>query len=118
VGRVTLDPGEFAALLRRRREDILQAADSSRQAARPVELDQSRVGRLSRMDDLQSQAMSLAAGERLRLELRRIAEALQRLDDGEYGYCLECGEQISVGRLRIDPAATHCIECARRRERP
>ena len=113
---MTFDPGEFAALLKRRREEILHTADASKQAARPVELDQSRVGRLSRMDDLQSQAMSVAAGERLRRELRRIADALQRLDDGEYGYCLECGEQISVGRLRVDPAVTYCIECARRRE--
>lgn len=114
---MTLGPGEFEVLLKRRRDEILDTVESRDRASRPVELDQSRVGRLSRMDELQSQAMSLAASERLRIELRRIEEALQRIDEGGYGYCLACGEQISEGRLRIDPAATHCIECARGRER-
>jgi DnaK suppressor protein len=78
-----------------------------------VELDQTRVGRLSRMDALQMQAMSSALKTRRRQALKRIEAALKRLDDGEYGYCLECGDEIAPGRLKSDPAAPLCATCAR-----
>mgnify|MGYP000049290377 CR=1 FL=1 len=90
-------------------EGLEQARDESRAT---VELDQTRVGRLSRMDALQQQAMAQATNERARLTLTRIASALQRCDDGSYGECLQCGEFINPQRLEIDPAATQCIHCA------
>lgn len=98
-------------LLERRAE--LQTVESTgSDAAKTVELDQSRVGRLSRMDALQGQAMSIEAQRRREIELRRIAAALRRLDEGEYGYCTRCGEEIAVKRLEIDPSAPLCIDCA------
>ena len=81
-----------------------------------VELDQSRVGRLSRMDALQGQAMSRASDARRRAELGRVRAALARLDDGEFGSCADCDEPIAPARLEIDPAAERCIGCASRRE--
>jgi DnaK suppressor protein len=77
-----------------------------------VELDQQSVGRLSRMDALQRQAMAEASERSRALELQKIGAALQRLDEDEYGYCVECGEEIAGKRLEIDPAASHCIRCA------
>lgn len=77
-----------------------------------VELDQSRIGRLSRVDALQRQAMSKDAQRRRQDELRRIAAALARMDADDYGYCETCGEEIGFARLGIDPAATRCIKCA------
>lgn len=91
---------------------------SGEQAAETVELDQARVGRLSRMDAMQAQAISIATNSRRNIELRRIAAALQRIEDGEYGCCLACDEPIAPGRLEIDPAATLCIECAEKNESP
>jgi len=85
-------------------------------AARVVELDQTSVGRLSRMDALQGQAMSQERARRRQTELQRIAAALQRLDRGEYGDCLDCGEPIDVRRLDMDAAVTLCIRCATARE--
>ncbi len=78
-----------------------------------VELDQQAVGRLSRMDALQNQAMSKAGHVRRQSERKRLKAALERLQDGEYGYCEDCGERIATGRLELDPAATRCIDCAR-----
>jgi len=83
------------------------------EAAKTVELDQSRVGRLSRMDALQGQAMSLEAKRRRTLELQKITGALQRLEQGGYGYCVKCGEEIAGKRLELDPATPLCIGCAR-----
>ena len=82
-----------------------------------MELDQARVGRLSRMDALQQQAMARAAARRTELELQRLRVALERLRAGEYGCCAKCEEEIARGRLEADPATLLCIECARAAER-
>jgi DnaK suppressor protein len=95
----------------------LQALKASGdEAAGVVELDQTSLGRLSRMDALQGQAMSKEAGRRRQLELQKIAGALRRIDSGDYGYCLSCGEPIARERLQFDPAASLCIACANNRE--
>lgn len=78
-----------------------------------VTLDQQAVGRLSRMDALQSQAMSKAQQTRRDAEQVRLKAALSRLDSGDYGYCEDCGEDIPLGRLQLDLAATRCVSCAR-----
>jgi len=85
-------------------------------AADIVALDQSAVGRLSRMDALQAQAMSLESKRRRELELTRTKSALLRIEKKEYGYCLRCNEDISEKRLSVDPAATLCIDCANKKE--
>ena len=81
----------------------------------PVSLDQESVGRLSRMNAMQVQAMALAAQRRRHAEKGRITAALRRLDQGEFGYCASCGEEIAEGRLRHDPSVALCISCAAQR---
>jgi DnaK suppressor protein len=86
--------------------------EAGKSGAETVELDQSRVGRLSRMDAMQGQAMSQAVQRRRMIEINKINAALQRIDAAEYGYCLSCDEAIAEGRLAIDPAAPLCVACA------
>ncbi|MBW4710296.1 TraR/DksA C4-type zinc finger protein [Roseobacter sp. YSTF-M11] len=78
-----------------------------------VTLDQQAVGRLSRMDALQNQAMAQAQARRRQVERQKIAAALVRLDAGDYGYCTDCGEEIAPARLAADPAIARCLECTR-----
>lgn len=78
-----------------------------------VQLDQQAVGRLSRMDALQNQAMAKANHARRQTQKTRLAAALARIDEGEYGYCEDCGDDIAERRLELDPAAAKCIQCAR-----
>ena len=106
----------YRASLEASRDELEAVADSGAEAADTVELDQQRVGRVSRMDAMQQQAMGKESQRRRKLELRRIAAALTRLDDDEFGYCLRCEQDIAQERLRVDPAATLCIDCARRAE--
>jgi DnaK suppressor protein len=89
------------------REDALGANGQS-----VVTLDQQSVGRLSRMDALQSQALAQGMQARRDAERRALAQALERLNSGEYGWCEECGDAIAPARLRFDPAARLCISCA------
>jgi DnaK suppressor protein len=53
-----------------------------------------------------------ALGNEARQELRKISAALQRLESGDYGICIECGLPIKEGRLKVYPYADECIECA------
>lgn len=102
----------FHDLLIKRRENLLAVENSANDAAKTVVLDQSSVGRLSRMDALQGQAMSVETNRRRDEELRNIATALARIESGDYGYCLECGEMISRLRLEVSPSTAYCIKCA------
>ncbi len=104
-------------LLLRQQQELRSLDKTCSDAAKPVELDQTRVGRLSRMDALQGQAMSLELRRRRQADLERIAKALQRMDEGEYGYCEHCGLAIAIKRLEIDPAVDLCIDCASHLER-
>lgn len=98
------------------REAIRSLDDVRRAGSAVVELDQTRTGRLSRMDALQLQAMASAGRERARLELRRIDAALHRIREGTFGTCVECAEPIAVARLQAQPAAALCLACAEARE--
>lgn len=91
---------------------LLDLEETGNEASKTVELDQARVGRLSRMDALQGQAMSQAMNQRRQVELQKIAAALRRIESGEYGACLSCDEPIAHARLEHDPAAPLCITCA------
>ena len=98
------------------RAELEALATTGAQSAAIVELDQTRVGRLSRMDALQAQAMAKASGARRETMLRRITAALNRLDRGEYGLCQSCDEPIHPKRLEADPTAPLCTACAERAE--
>ncbi len=91
--------------------------DAGDEAAKTVKLDQTSVGRLSRMDALQEQAMSQERLRRREIELSRISAALKRIESGEYGDCVVCGEPIAVKRLELDPASPNCIDCANKADR-
>lgn len=94
------------------RAEVEALSKSTESARKPVELDQSAVGRLSRMDAIQVQAMQLETERRRGVELQRIDAALKRIDDGHFGYCLVCDEDIQSRRLENDPTAPTCIDCA------
>jgi DnaK suppressor protein len=108
------DPATASRVLHERRAEIRHLLEIGGAAAAPVEADQQRLGRLSRLDSLQQQAMALDAERRRRMELARIEAALERLETGDYSWCLACGEPIAPARLELDPAATLCIACAAR----
>ncbi|MXQ07630.1 TraR/DksA family transcriptional regulator [Alphaproteobacteria bacterium GH1-50] len=86
--------------------------DDSREDRGTVTLDQQSVGRLSRMDAMQRQAMAQATSRRRAQRRARILAALARLDEGEYGVCQDCGEDIPPGRLELDPTVATCVSCA------
>lgn len=97
-------------------ERVLLERRVARAAAvgRPVELDQTSVGRLSRMDALQNQGLAAGAQARAQIELVQVLDALSRIDAGTYGYCHGCQQPIGYERLSVMPEARDCAACSRR----
>lgn len=107
-----LNADKFQEKLQARLEELNRLSQISSESRETVALDQQSVGRLSRMDALQGQAMALATEERREQERTRIEAALRRIESGEYGFCLKCDEEIDIRRLELDPATPFCLACA------
>lgn len=93
-------------------QELEAFSELSAGSRKPVTLDQSSVGRLSRMDSMQQQAMAQAQERNRKRDLVRIEMTHRRISEGEYGYCANCGEEIPDKRLEIDPMAELCVTCA------
>lgn len=103
---------ELRALLHSALEKLRRSMETTDEAAEPVELDPGAVGRLSRIDSLQNQAISSNLQEREQARLAGILSALERIEEGTYGRCRECDEAIQYGRLLVYPEAATCSTCA------
>jgi RNA polymerase-binding protein DksA len=108
---------ELTHVLRRRRSALLKqffdTEDDLRSIAeeREAELEE-------RAQEEQAAAVLADLDDRTVEEIRDVHGALQRLIDGTYGRCLDCGQAIPMARLRAIPTATSCVECARETDRP
>lgn len=94
------------------KEELKETLSCMKESSRPVDLNDP-IGRLSRMDAIQQQQMVLKARKQLEINLQLIDAALERLDKGEYGICLECEEEIDQKRLMAKPEAVFCTKCQR-----
>ncbi len=106
----------FKKRLETRLAELTQGLEDGRGATAPLELDQARVGRVSRMDAMQQRAMAQAAARLAGAEEARIRKAMDRIRAGDYGYCTNCDEKIPEKRLDFDPSVLFCIGCARASE--
>ncbi|MEO0945633.1 MAG: TraR/DksA C4-type zinc finger protein [Pseudomonadota bacterium] len=102
----------FKGVLLREKAELTESDTASADDRSPVKLDQQAVGRLSRMDAMQQQAMANAASNRRAARITRIDAALRRMDEAEFGFCLDCGDDIGTARLFLDPTVPNCVSCA------
>lgn len=112
TGRKKTKLAAMRKTLEAERLSLHEVSESAAEERKPVQLDQQSVGRLSRMDAMQVQAMAQAVEARRQGRLNRIEAALRRLERGDYGYCVSCDEEIPLKRLEIDPATERCVDCA------
>lgn len=100
---------EIRKTLLAKKQEVTDLLNANAEDAAPIELDQTQQGRLSRMDAIQQQAMAAETQRRRQRDVHLLDAALKRLDEGEYGYCVNCGEAIGTERLALDPATPFCI---------
>ncbi len=109
-----MDISLFKATLIAMREETLSSRARTGDDRKPAELDQQAVGRLSRMDAMQQQAMAIETERRRGFQLDRIEAALKRMDDESFGFCALCDGEIGEKRLTLDPTIPTCVKCASR----
>lgn len=73
------------------------------------------MGRLTRMEAIQAQSMDQEGRRRQKSRLQQIERALERIEEGSFGTCVKCGDEIPTGRLEIVPESALCVQCASRR---
>lgn len=96
--------------------ELRATLEDARNSASVVELDQTRIGRVSRGDAMQQQEMAAAGLRGVEKRLQGLRAARVRLEAGDYGWCGECDEPIAFGRLQRQPEARYCIACQSARE--
>lgn len=101
---------DYKKLLLSRKEELNETLSFTKESSRPVDLNDP-IGRLSRMDAIQQQQMALNARNQIEINLQLIEAALVRLEKGEYGYCLQCEDEIDAKRLLAKPEAALCTRC-------
>ncbi|HEV8617109.1 MAG TPA: TraR/DksA family transcriptional regulator [Methylomirabilota bacterium] len=111
---------------KRLEQDLWQAASRLRQSAGTKALEEllgpagEHSAYADEVDEIQaneSREIGLATRELLVERVNRLAAALDRLNEGEYGTCVECGEDIAPARLRVLPEVETCVRCQDRLER-
>jgi DnaK suppressor protein len=102
---------DLRAELERQLRKLTRSMRTTNRAMKPVQLDQSSIGRLSRMDSLQNQSLTKGLQEREQAKLGQINEALKRLDKGTFGRCVVCGDAIAFERLLVFPETPTCAGC-------
>ena len=102
---------ELEVELKRQLARLEKSMKVTDEAMKTVELDQTTVGRLSRMDSLQNQSLSKGLREREVVRLSQIREAIARIEAGTYGRCTACEGPIPFERLFVFPEAPECAEC-------
>ncbi|MBT5050037.1 MAG: TraR/DksA family transcriptional regulator [Rhodospirillaceae bacterium] len=112
VAAPKIDTKKIKQQLLERRKELEHVMEASAETNTEAELDQQRIGRLSRMDAMQQQAMEEETHRRRDRELARIEAALKRIEGDDYGFCNACDEPIAIKRLENDPATPLCIGCA------
>ena len=105
------ETAQLHEMLLRLRTDLREQLAIGSSASDVVTLDQSKVGRVSRMDAMQQQHMAMSTRNKTQLRLRRVEVALTAIADDDYGYCRRCEESIGFPRLQAQPETPLCIAC-------
>ena len=106
------DLTKFKTKLLDLKREILEIETASSGSKKPVALDQSSVGRVTRIDAIQQQQMAVESSRRRTETMLKIEAALRRIESDEFGICVKCGDDIASARLDIDPTFVKCVNCS------
>ncbi len=102
---------DLARELEALQDTLSRQLERAEDSAATVQLDQTLLGRVSRMDAMQQQSVALSTRKLTEQKLRKVIAALRAVAEGEYGYCRRCEECIGYPRLQAQPEANLCIHC-------
>jgi DnaK suppressor protein len=101
---------KYQKKLQELRENVKNDITNLTESSKPIKPENS-LGRLTRMDAIGQKSINEHALQNAKVRLQKIEAALKRIEDDEYGYCVECGDEISSKRLNAVPESPQCMEC-------
>lgn len=104
---------EIAGIIDEQIESVSEEIKELTELTKPISLDAS-IGRLSRMDAINNKTINESALREKKSILQKLERAQERYKVGKLGTCLKCGNDIPLGRLKIMPYTTRCVQCAGR----
>ena len=108
---MTDKPEEMKAMLLKMKEETLKEINKAVKSGSDVAPNEPSGDIYDQASSERDRELGLLLGDREREKLKNIDEALLRLEEGEYGICEECEEEIPVGRLKAMPFARYCVKC-------
>ncbi|WP_298434322.1 TraR/DksA family transcriptional regulator [Geobacter sp.] len=102
---------EMKALLLKTKEEILAGISKAMKSGSETPTGEPTGDIYDQASSERDRELGLLLNDRERDKLRQIDEALLRIEDGEYGICEECEEEIPLGRLKVMPFARFCVRC-------
>jgi DnaK suppressor protein len=102
---------EMKAILLKMKEETLQEINKSLKTGSDVTSGEPSGDIYDQASSERDRELGLLLGDRDREKLRNIDEALLKIEEGEYGICEECEEDIPLGRLKVVPFARYCVKC-------
>lgn len=105
------EQAQFKANIEKKIKKLDQKIADLEGLCKPVSPDGS-IGRLSRMDAINNKAVNQQALDNNKAKRESLKKALEKVGDPDFGYCVRCGQPISVGRLSAMPESTKCVNCA------
>ena len=102
---------EMKAILLKMKEDTLNEINKAMKSGTDAVTGEPSGDIYDQASSERDRELGLLLGDREREKLRNIDEALLKIDDGEYGICEECEEEIPIGRLKVMPFARYCVKC-------
>lgn len=103
---------EFEKAIRTEMDQLLGEMEGGKESTEPPESLDGTIGRLSRQDALMQQEIAKDAQRRRNERLHLLQQALGRVQDGSFGICLRCGQNIAKPRLLAYPEAALCVNCS------
>src|SRR5208337_4270863 len=102
---------EMKAILLKMKEETLQEISKSLKSGSDITSGEPSGDIYDQASSERDRELGLLLGDREREKLRNIDEALLKIEEGEYGICEECEEDIPLGRLKVVPFARYCVKC-------
>jgi DnaK suppressor protein len=102
---------ELITIIHEQIESTKKEIEELIELTKPISLDNS-IGRLSRMDAINNKTINEKALRDKKSNLQKLERALERHEEGKFGKCLKCGDEIPFGRLKFMPYTTRCVKCA------
>ncbi len=102
---------EMKAILLKMKEETLQEINRAMKSGADSQSGEPSGDIYDQASSERDRELGLLLGDREREKLRNIDEALLKIEEGEYGICEECEEEIPLGRLKVMPFARYCVKC-------